>query len=178
MAPTRPARVPRDARCFPHGTCVIAGRRGGRPPHERWRTAARFTGGRQAVEKGSPAGSADPLVVLTPLESAAPVVDLFSRLLLNHAGERSKPLRVLTTRRGIGRSLIVARKELPMPDEKGPVATFDSTQWHEVKAGDTLSKIAVKYYGDASLYTKIFEANKDVLKDPNMIRVGQKLRIP
>jgi nucleoid-associated protein YgaU len=47
-----------------------------------------------------------------------------------------------------------------------------------VKAGEALSKIAVQYYGDASLYTKIFEANKDVLKDPNMIRVGQKLRIP
>ena len=41
-----------------------------------------------------------------------------------------------------------------------------------------MSKIAQQYYGDASLYPKIFEANKDVLKDPNMIRIGQKLRIP
>jgi nucleoid-associated protein YgaU len=65
-----------------------------------------------------------------------------------------------------------------MPDETKPADAFDATQWHEVKAGESLSKIAVKYYGDASLYTKIFEANKDVLKDPNMIRVGQKLRIP
>ena len=54
----------------------------------------------------------------------------------------------------------------------------DYTQWHEVKKGETLSKIAQEYYGDASLYPKIFEANKDVLKDPNLIRVGQKLRIP
>ena len=65
-----------------------------------------------------------------------------------------------------------------MPDETKPADAFDATQWHEVEAGESLSKIAVKYYGDASLYTKIFEANKDVLKDPNMIRVGQKLRIP
>ena len=39
--------------------------------------------------------------------------------------------------------------------------TWDATQWHEVKKGETLSKIAVTYYGDASLYTKIFEANRD-----------------
>ncbi len=67
-----------------------------------------------------------------------------------------------------------------MPDTtKGPQeGAPDYTQWHEVKKGETLSKIAQQYYGDASLYPKIFEANKDVLKDPNMIRIGQKLRIP
>ena len=67
-----------------------------------------------------------------------------------------------------------------MPDDpKGSQGgQFDFTQWHEVKSGETLSKIAQHYYGDASLYPKIFEANKDTLKDPNMIRVGQKLRIP
>jgi len=47
-----------------------------------------------------------------------------------------------------------------------------------VVAGDTLSKIAKKYYGDATKYMKIFEANKDQLKDPDKINVGQKLRIP
>jgi nucleoid-associated protein YgaU len=55
---------------------------------------------------------------------------------------------------------------------------WDATQWHEVQAGDTLSKIAKKYYGDASLYMQIFEANTDILKDPNLIKVGQKLKIP
>ncbi len=65
-----------------------------------------------------------------------------------------------------------------MPADTKAPAGFDATQWHEVVAGESLSKIALKYYGDASLYTKIFEANKDTLKDPNKIRVGQKLRIP
>ena len=66
-----------------------------------------------------------------------------------------------------------------MPEDPKPQASpMDFTQWHEVKGGETLSKIAQHYYGDASLYPKIFEANKDTLKDPNMIRVGQKLRIP
>ena len=49
---------------------------------------------------------------------------------------------------------------------------------YAVVPGDTLSKIAKHYYGDANKYMKIFEANKDQLKDPNMIQVGQKLRIP
>ena len=49
---------------------------------------------------------------------------------------------------------------------------------HTVVSGDTLSKLAKHYLGDAAAYMKIFEANKDVLKDPNMIKVGQELKIP
>ena len=55
---------------------------------------------------------------------------------------------------------------------------FDATQWHEVKKGETLWKIAEQYYGDGNLYQKIFDANRDVLKDHNRINIGQKLRIP
>jgi nucleoid-associated protein YgaU len=55
---------------------------------------------------------------------------------------------------------------------------FDATQWHEVKKGETLWKIAEQYYGDGNLYPKIFDANRDILKDPNRINIGQKLRIP
>ena len=47
-----------------------------------------------------------------------------------------------------------------------------------VRKGDTLSKIAEEFYGDRMLYPKIFEANTDILKDPNKIKPGQKLRIP
>ena len=47
-----------------------------------------------------------------------------------------------------------------------------------VKKGDTLWKIAEKYYGDGNLYKQIFEANRDVLKNPDMIKIGQKLHIP
>jgi nucleoid-associated protein YgaU len=61
---------------------------------------------------------------------------------------------------------------------KPGAAAPDYAQTHTVAAGDTLGKLAKKYYGDAALYMTIFEANKDQLKDPNMIRVGQKLRIP
>lgn len=49
---------------------------------------------------------------------------------------------------------------------------------YTVKKGDTLSKIAKQYYGDGSQYMKIFNANKDKLSDPNLIYVGQVLKIP
>jgi nucleoid-associated protein YgaU len=48
----------------------------------------------------------------------------------------------------------------------------------EVKAGDSLSKIAKDVYDNAGKYMKIFDANKDILKDPNMIHPGQKLKLP
>lgn len=47
-----------------------------------------------------------------------------------------------------------------------------------VKEGDSLSKIAKEVLGDASRWQEIFEANKDQIKDPKLIRVGQELRIP
>jgi nucleoid-associated protein YgaU len=49
---------------------------------------------------------------------------------------------------------------------------------HVVAKGESLSVIAKKYYGDGNKYMKIFDANKDQLKDPDKIQAGQKLRIP
>ncbi len=49
---------------------------------------------------------------------------------------------------------------------------------HVVVRGDTLSALAKRYYGSAGQYMRIFEANRDVLSDPNLIKVGQRLRIP
>jgi nucleoid-associated protein YgaU len=56
--------------------------------------------------------------------------------------------------------------------------TAPTLRIHKVVAGDTLSKIAKKYYGKAGDYMKIFEANKDQLKDPDKIFPGQELIIP
>jgi LysM repeat protein len=47
-----------------------------------------------------------------------------------------------------------------------------------VKSGDSLSKIAKDVYDNGNMYMKIFEANKDQLKDPNMVKPGQKLVLP
>lgn len=54
----------------------------------------------------------------------------------------------------------------------------DESKWHTVEKGDTLSKIAKQFYGDANKYPQIFEANKPMLKHPDKIYPGQKLRIP
>jgi nucleoid-associated protein YgaU len=51
-------------------------------------------------------------------------------------------------------------------------------QTYTVQSGDTLSKIAKQFYGDANQYMKIFQANSDKLKDPDKIQVGQVLTIP
>lgn len=51
-------------------------------------------------------------------------------------------------------------------------------QFHTVVSGDTLGKIAKKYYGNAMKYPVIFEANKPMLKNPDLIYPGQVLRIP
>lgn len=51
-------------------------------------------------------------------------------------------------------------------------------QTYEVKSGDNLSKISKHFYGDPNEYMRIFYANRDKLKDPDKIQVGQKLTIP
>ena len=50
--------------------------------------------------------------------------------------------------------------------------------FYTVKSGDSLSRIAKEFYGNAMKYMVIFEANKPMLKDPNKIYPGQVLRIP
>jgi len=52
------------------------------------------------------------------------------------------------------------------------------SQFYTVKKGDSLSKISKEVYGDAMKYNAIFEANKPMLKDVNLIYPGQVLRIP
>lgn len=61
---------------------------------------------------------------------------------------------------------------LQAPPEK------EKVEYYIIKSGDNLSKIAKHYYGDANKYPKIFEANREVIKDANLIFPGQKIRIP
>lgn len=61
----------------------------------------------------------------------------------------------------------------PAPEEKVSKDTV-----YEIKSGDTLGAIAKKFYGKASQYTRIFEANRDIIDDPNKIYPGQKIHIP
>ena len=49
---------------------------------------------------------------------------------------------------------------------------------YQVQSGDTLSKIAKRVYGDASEWTKIWEANKDTIPNPDLIHPGQQITLP
>ena len=63
-------------------------------------------------------------------------------------------------------------------DRINVVTPEPEADFYEVQSGDSLSKIAKKYYGNAMKYPVIFEANKPMLKDPDKIYPGQMLRIP
>jgi len=68
---------------------------------------------------------------------------------------------------------MLGEKEEKKPERPALPAT------HVVEAGDTLSAIALKYYGNAALWPEIYKANKKVIgDDPSKIFVGQKLTIP
>ncbi len=67
-------------------------------------------------------------------------------------------------------------KKAPAPEPAPAPAAAERI--YEVVSGDTLGAISKKYYGKASAYMKIFEANRDILDNPDLIKVGQKLRIP
>ncbi|WP_127136993.1 LysM peptidoglycan-binding domain-containing protein [Flagellimonas oceanensis] len=65
-------------------------------------------------------------------------------------------------------------------DIKANITVEDDSVYHRhtVKSGESLSKIAKHYYGDPMKYTKIFDANTNILKDPNVIHPDQVLVIP
>lgn len=60
----------------------------------------------------------------------------------------------------------------------GGAAAAPAGRTYTVRAGDTLSAIAKEHLGNANAYMKIFEANRDQLKDPDKIKPGQVLKIP
>ena len=51
-------------------------------------------------------------------------------------------------------------------------------EYYLIQKGDSLSAIAKRYYGNANDYPRIFEANREVIKNPDLIYPGQKIRIP
>jgi nucleoid-associated protein YgaU len=53
-----------------------------------------------------------------------------------------------------------------------------SGRTYVVVAGDSLSRIAKREYGDAQKWPKIYEANRSIIKNPDLIYPGQELRIP
>lgn len=74
----------------------------------------------------------------------------------------------------VGQKIKIPSSRIPQPSPQ-PVP---SVRTHTVASGETLWAIAQKYYGTGVEWKKIYEANKDVIANPNIIRVGQVIKIP
>lgn len=85
---------------------------------------------------------------------------------------------------GVTSSVDTTAEVVTKADFSGVTSTVDTTaevvgeQQYTVQSGDNLSKIAKNLLGDGNAWKKIFDANRDVLDDPDKIRPGQTLKIP
>jgi nucleoid-associated protein YgaU len=120
----------------------------------------------RAVATATPRVEPAPAPVVGATEKAAPLVE--GKIKPLAAEEKAKPV----------------AKQIPASTEKA-VATSGSAkttkptaQEYTVKLGDTLSKLAERFYNSSYKWERIYEANKDILKNPNYIYIGQKLMIP
>jgi nucleoid-associated protein YgaU len=66
----------------------------------------------------------------------------------------------------------------PSPATPTGTTGTSSSRTYVVVKGDSLSKIAKREYGDAAQWRRIYEANQDIIKDPDLIYPGQALKIP
>ena len=90
--------------------------------------------------------------------------------------EKAKP--DFSNVRSGGSSTAPAPAPVPQADgDSSPAGSVDTNTYVVVK-GDSLSKIASGQYGDAQKWRRIYEANRDLIKDPDLIYPGQQLRIP
>jgi len=110
-----------------------------------------------------------------------------------HENERQKILDILATAPGINTvqdnmtvaapapaaDTVTAEPEVAERDvPEAPAETTSDSDTYTVQSGDTLWKISEAHYGEGSKYMKIFEANTDLLKNPDQIFPGQELKIP
>ena len=68
--------------------------------------------------------------------------------------------------------------DAPSAQPGGTAGSTGPIQTYVVVKGDSLSKIAKQYYGDANQWRRIYDANRDQLSNPDLIHPGQSLKIP
>lgn len=102
-------------------------------------------------------------------------------LKVDHEGERVVLRGKAPTRAEAEKAILMAGNTPGIGEVESHIDIEDEpaqANFYTVKSGDTLSKIAKEFYGDAMKYPTIFEANKPMLSDPDKIYPGQTLRIP
>ncbi len=126
-------------------------------------------------------GFIDRLYKSTVVAKASPRVETASA----PAGkEKTAPVEAKVRPAGTDEKVKPVAKQVPAtPDKLPSVQTpapkpAPASAQYVVKSGDTLSKLAERFYNSVSKWDKIYEANRDTLKNPNYIYIGQKLIIP
>lgn len=99
-------------------------------------------------------------------------LNLQDQELLNHVNQ------FLQTLKSNGKLKALLNKYSTGSVELAPIDPSLNTRNYQVKEGDTLSKIALHEYADASLWTRIYEHNRDQVAYANVIRLGQTLKLP
>ena len=100
---------------------------------------------------------------------------------VQHEGERIVLKGKAKTRAEAEKAIVAAGNTPGVGEVESQIDIEDEPEqsnFYTVKSGDTLSKIAKDFYGDAMKYPVIFEANTPMLSDPDKIYPGQTLRIP
>lgn len=88
-----------------------------------------------------------------------------------------KPANFSNVRSGGSSTAATAPAVQPSPPPPAPEPAAEPRSYVVVQ-GDSLSKIAKRYYGDANQWRRIYDANRDQISNPDLIRPGQRLNIP
>ena len=81
-------------------------------------------------------------------------------------------------------SIATTSEVIPEQNEVSDVVVYDQTptiksqKFHIVAKGETLGSISSKYYGSSGKWRKIYDNNRDIIKDPNVLKPGTKLMLP
>jgi NitT/TauT family transport system substrate-binding protein len=115
----------------------------------------------QTVAKATPAPEPAPAPVQVPAKEKPAQLDT-----------KAKPAAVEEKAKAVVKTTAAAGEKAPA------MAKSSATQEYVVQLGDTLSRLSERYYNSVNKWEKIYEANKDTLKNPNYIYIGMKLVIP
>jgi len=143
--------------------------------------APRIAEGFQPFATVTPAAASEgfqPLVTPAPAAASEPAVDYAAEARAEIAEMKQRMKEQELALRQQEHELAEAKRQAEQQAAAVASRAAAAVRTYTVQSGDTLSGIALSFYGDASRWPEIFEANRDRISNPNLIRVGQELRIP